>query len=200
MTHKKFWEWFSDPLGNLITDRGRFSLLQVDEIDRMPIREKLPDWLKNETKKNEPLELMKVEMPESMKKFFRPETFFEKVKRKYKAIIDLVVGVTDLFTKGAASKIENSIYKIFTDDTENENVIKNKQEGNAMLDTLKNFITGFVTRWILKIGGGFLLSVGVNEGSVTEIVTAVVAIVIGLAISLFQQKKALETDLKTLQH
>lgn len=68
-----------------------------------------------------------------------------------------------------------------------------------MIDTLKNFIVGFVTRWVLKIGGGFLLAVGINDGKAEEIIGALVSIVVGLVISLFQQKKALETDLKTIQ-
>jgi hypothetical protein len=50
-----------------------------------------------------------------------------------------------------------------------------------------------VFRWILKIGGGFLLSVGVSESSLAEIVGAVVSIGLGLIISLFQQKKAINT-------
>ena len=74
-----------------------------------------------------------------------------------------------------------------------------KEAETKMIDTLKNFIVGFVTRWILKIGGGFLLSVGLASGKVEEIVGAIVSIVVCLLISLFQQKKALETDLKTLQ-
>jgi hypothetical protein len=66
-------------------------------------------------------------------------------------------------------------------------------------DYIKNFLTGLIVRWVLKIGCGFLLSVGIQSGTVTEIVGAIVAIVVGLAISLFQQKKAVNTTpIKTL--
>ena len=61
---------------------------------------------------------------------------------------------------------------------------------SSFLETVKGFLSGMLVRWLLKIGGGFLLSVGLTEGSVTEIAGAVVAIVVGLVISLLQQKKA----------
>ena len=60
-------------------------------------------------------------------------------------------------------------------------------------DTLKNFFGGMVVRWVLKIGGGFLLNLGISEKSVAEVVGAGVAILVGLLISLFQHKKAIET-------
>lgn len=194
MTQKKFWQWFVDPIGNLITDRGRFSLLQVDEVDRLPIKDKLPSWLKDEIRFKELEKLNGIEKPEIL----RPETFWEKLQRKSKPIISLLVGILDLFTKGSATKIQNSIYEIFTDEPAEIN-FTNKSESSAMGKTIKDFIVGFVARWILKIGGGFLLSVGVSEGSVTEIVAAVCSILIGIAVSMFQQKKALEVDPKTLQ-
>jgi len=77
--------------------------------------------------------------------------------------------------------------------------ITKKESEAKMLDTIKNFLTGFIVRWILKIGGGFLLSVGLDEGSVTKVTSAIVAIIIGLVVSLFQHNEALNTDLKTLQ-
>jgi len=60
------------------------------------------------------------------------------------------------------------------------------------MENIKGFLTGLLVRWILKIGGGFLLSVGISEGSLTEVVAAVLSIIIGLAISLFQHNKAIE--------
>ena len=60
-------------------------------------------------------------------------------------------------------------------------------------EDLKPFIVGFLTRWVLKIGGGYFLSVGVSESSVEKIVGSVVAIIVGLIISLKNQKKAIET-------
>lgn len=188
---KEFFLVGSPALGNLILDDGRYDLLPVEKLTPKDFKITMLDGKKIIERVTEP------NKPEILK----PETFFQKLKRKYPHVINLTVGVIDLFTRGTATRIKDSIYAIFTDETEteNKNIISNKYEGNAMLDTFKNFVTGFVTRWILKIGGGFLLSVGVNEGSVTEIVAAVCSILIGLAISLFQQKKALETDLTTIK-
>ncbi len=130
-------------------------------------------------------------------------SFLDKLRLKFPAIKNLVVGVADLFTGGGASKIENSIDAIFTDETASENILSNKMESYTMLDTIKNFLTGFITRWILKIGGTFLLSAGFSEAELTtkltEIISGLLAIVIGIIISLVQHKTALETDLKTIQ-
>ena len=63
-----------------------------------------------------------------------------------------------------------------------------------MFDELKGYFTGMAVRWILKVAGGFLLSVGVSSDNVTAIVSAVISILVGLAISLFQQKKAVNQD------
>lgn len=60
------------------------------------------------------------------------------------------------------------------------------------MNEIKQFLAGFIFRWVMKIAGGYLLSVGISEGSILEIVTAVVTILIGLVISLFQHKKAIE--------
>ena len=130
-------------------------------------------------------------------------SFLDKLRLKFPAIKNLIVGVADLFTGGGASKIQNSIDAIFTDQTANENILSNKMESSTMLDTIKNFLTGFITRWILKIGGTFLLSAGFSEAELTtkltEIISGFLAIGIGIIISLVQHKTALETDLKTIQ-
>lgn len=74
-------------------------------------------------------------------------------------------------------------------------IIKNEEEKRIM-ETIKNFIVGFIFRWVLKIGGGFFLAVGLSEGKVEELIGAIVSIVIGLVISLFQHDKAIKTEAK----
>jgi len=59
-----------------------------------------------------------------------------------------------------------------------------------MWEDIKNYIVGFIVRWIMKIGGGYLLAHGISQNSVEEIAGAVVGILIGLIISMFQHKKA----------
>lgn len=66
-------------------------------------------------------------------------------------------------------------------------------DNSSLLNEFKGFLTGIATRWVLKIGGGFLLSQGVSEQSTTEIVTALVSIGVGLIISVVQHRKAIET-------
>jgi hypothetical protein len=61
------------------------------------------------------------------------------------------------------------------------------------LDQIKQFIVGFIVRWILKIGGAWLATIGIQQGTIEEIVGGLIAIIIGIIISLFQTKKALET-------
>lgn len=61
---------------------------------------------------------------------------------------------------------------------------------------LKNFLIGFIVRWLLKIGGGFFLSLGVSENSLTVTVSAIVSIILGLVISLLQHTKAINTPVE----
>jgi hypothetical protein len=61
------------------------------------------------------------------------------------------------------------------------------------MDDLKEFITGFIVRWLLKIGGGFFLAMGISADSVTIIVSSIVSILAGLLISLLQHEKAINT-------
>ena len=60
------------------------------------------------------------------------------------------------------------------------------------LNSLKGFIVPFLVRWVLKIGGTYLATIGISDGSVEEIVGGIVAVLIGLIISLFNHKKAVE--------
>jgi hypothetical protein len=77
------------------------------------------------------------------------------------------------------------------------NIPLNKDEqsmnDSSILESVKGFVTGILGRWILKIGGGFLLSVGISSDSTLQIVGAIVSIVAGIVISLFQQKQAINT-------
>lgn len=61
------------------------------------------------------------------------------------------------------------------------------------LNSLKGFVLPFVVRWILKIGGTYLATIGISENSVYEVVGGIVAVLIGLVISLFNHKKAIKT-------
>jgi hypothetical protein len=63
-----------------------------------------------------------------------------------------------------------------------------------MYQTVKSYVIGFLVRWVLKIGGGALISIGITEGSIVEIVTAVVMLIIGVIISLIQHKKIAYTN------
>lgn len=64
------------------------------------------------------------------------------------------------------------------------------------LNQLKEFITGFIVRWALKIGGTYLATIGIEQGTVEQIIGGIVAILVGIAVSLFQTKKALDTPAK----
>ncbi len=190
MTHKKFWEWFSDPLGNLITDRGRFSLLQVDEATRLPVT-MLPtdDTLDDLEQKLKPVK--EIDFPEMLK----PLNFYQKLKLKFPAIISLIIGVVDLFTKGAASKIENSVEKIL-ENPEDKKVEQITIGDKPMLEAIKSFIVSKAVQWILKAAGGVLVGVGVSETSLTEIITGAVIFIISAVWSLISTGKIALTDPK----
>ena len=55
---------------------------------------------------------------------------------------------------------------------------------------LKEFLSGFIVRWLLKVGGGFFLAMGVTNDSINTIVSSIVSIAAGLLISLKQHSKA----------
>lgn len=86
-------------------------------------------------------------------------------------------------------------YRLFSVEQTISNTVIMANQGvkpmdTSFIETIKGFLSGMLVRWLLKIGGGFILSVGITEGSVAQIASAVVAIVVGLLISLIQQKKA----------
>lgn len=62
-----------------------------------------------------------------------------------------------------------------------------------LLESLKGFITGILFRWIMKIGGTWLATIGLESGKVEELIGGIVMVLIGLVVSLIQQKKAVFT-------
>lgn len=60
-------------------------------------------------------------------------------------------------------------------------------------ETLKGFVVGILSRWILKLVGGFLLGLGYTQDSAEALVVGVLSFVVGIVISIFQQKKAVNT-------
>ena len=67
-------------------------------------------------------------------------------------------------------------------------------EGKRMEQTtIEKLLTGFLTRLILKVGSGVLLTLGVTESSLIPIVGALIAIAWGWIASKFNYDKALNT-------
>lgn len=62
------------------------------------------------------------------------------------------------------------------------------------LSALKTFLTTFLLRWVLKIGGTFLATIGLQSDKVEEIIGGIVAVVIGMLVSWISNKKALAAD------
>ncbi len=72
--------------------------------------------------------------------------------------------------------------------------IKIQESDQKMWDTLKTYLVGMILRWIAKIGGGILLTIGISQNSWEEIVTAILSILIGIITSLVQHKKIALTE------
>ena len=62
------------------------------------------------------------------------------------------------------------------------------------VENIKDYIVGILLRWVLKIGGTWLASIGVSEGDIASIIGGIVAVIVGVIISLFQQKKAVNAE------
>jgi hypothetical protein len=60
----------------------------------------------------------------------------------------------------------------------------------TLLESTQGFLTGIASRWILKVAGTFLATVGLQTGQVEEIIGGIVAVLLGIAVSLIQHKKA----------
>ena len=61
---------------------------------------------------------------------------------------------------------------------------------------IKEFLTGIIVRWILKLGGVWLISIGVDEVTIWGVIGGVVAILIGMIMTLFQTKKAVDKPVR----
>lgn len=71
---------------------------------------------------------------------------------------------------------------------------KIQEEKLKMWQTVKKFLVQKLVQWILKIGGGFLLSIGISQNSVEEIIGALISILLGVLYSLITHKKIALAD------
>jgi len=72
-----------------------------------------------------------------------------------------------------------------------------KVEGETkMWNTIKNFLVAKLVQWILKVGAGVLGTLGISNGSLEEIIGAIVSLVLGIVYSLLTHKKLALTDPK----
>lgn len=72
-----------------------------------------------------------------------------------------------------------------------------KVEGETkMWNTIKDFLVAKLIQWILKVGAGVLATLGISNGSIEEIIGAVVSLLLGIVYSLLTHKKIALTDPK----
>ena len=64
----------------------------------------------------------------------------------------------------------------------------------AIWNAVKGFIIGFVVRWLLVIGGTIFADAGVTEDDLVKMIGGILAIIVSLAISLLQHKKAVDQE------
>jgi hypothetical protein len=72
--------------------------------------------------------------------------------------------------------------------------IINFLEGNNMAEPvidIKSTVVGIIVRLLLKVGGGVLVTLGVTEGSLTLIITAIATIAVGVFGSWWNNRKLL---------
>ena len=62
-----------------------------------------------------------------------------------------------------------------------------------MLDNIKSFLVGLIFLSLMKVGGGVLLTVGISSQSWTEIISAIVTIIIGLIAHAVSLNTAVQT-------
>lgn len=72
-----------------------------------------------------------------------------------------------------------------------------KVEGEIkMWNTIKDFLVAKLVQWVLKVGAGVLVTLGISNNSVEEIIGAVVSLILGIVYSLLTHKKIALTDPK----
>lgn len=59
--------------------------------------------------------------------------------------------------------------------------------------TISKFLVGFIVRWLMKGVGGYLIALGYTQDSAEELLLGVVSFLVGIIISLVQQKQAINT-------
>lgn len=82
----------------------------------------------------------------------------------------------------------------FIDKTKFKIYQEKEEKKKEMWETIKSYLTGMILRWIAKIGGGILLTIGISQNSWEEIITAIISIIAGVVTSIVQHKKALLSD------
>ncbi|NMB82700.1 MAG: hypothetical protein GYA14_12875 [Ignavibacteria bacterium] len=192
MTNKKFWNWTIDPAGNLITESGKFKLIQVDEnnLPIKPLTEIKSGKSLIDKGKNIFVDKLQIEKkPEINTKV----TLINKIILKFPAIKNLLIGIIDLFSKGAASKIESSLNNLLTNEDE-KNINQLNIGDNKMIEAIKTFIVSKLLQWILKAGGGVLAGLGISNGSVEEILTGATIFILSVLWSLIKTGKIALTD------
>ena len=72
-------------------------------------------------------------------------------------------------------------------------VFRDLKPENIMLDNIKSFLVGLIFQSLMKVGGGVLLTVGISSQSWTEIISAIVTIIIGLIAHAVSLNTAVQT-------
>jgi len=75
-------------------------------------------------------------------------------------------------------------------------ILYKKQKEFEMWNTIKSFLVAKIIQWLLKVGSGVLLTLGISQNSLEEIIGAIVSLLIGIIYSLLTHKKIALTDPK----
>jgi len=75
-------------------------------------------------------------------------------------------------------------------------ILYKKQKEFEMWNTIKSFLVAKIVQWLLKVGAGVLLTLGISQNSLEEIVGAIVSLLIGIIYSLLTHKKVALTNPK----
>jgi hypothetical protein len=62
-------------------------------------------------------------------------------------------------------------------------------------DDFKKFLTSTIVQAVLKVGAGVIGTLGVSQGSATEIIGAIVSFGLGYILNVLNVKKALNTEI-----